>query len=117
MRTHREWEARLRLRRTELKVLLAAADDQIMNELFHVAMAAAPDHQCSPVVSHFAQRQWARAFVGSEQESWDVKVARLRDLIVQTYGEEIQRRELLLAHPRCRFKCVSTGVVKDCRDK
>lgn len=45
MRTQREWEVRLRLRRTELKLLLAAADEQIMNELFHVAIAAAPDYQ------------------------------------------------------------------------
>lgn len=55
--------------------MLEATDAAILNELFHVAMLAAPkeqyppaitsfaERQCPRTVSDFALRQWARAFV------------------------------------------------------
>lgn len=103
--TQREWEARLRLRRAEVKVLLRANDEAVLDELFYVTMAATPHAHCPPSVSHFAHRQWARAFVrGSGKESTgprglNAKVCRVRALVNETFGEEVQRTQEIV-YPR-----------------
>lgn len=100
VRTRREWEARLRLRRVELKLLLQATDHAIQDELFHVAMAAAPDNRRPPAVSESAQHRWARAFVRPQQEGRDVQVSLVRELVIRTFGEEIQRTQDVVLCPK-----------------